>query len=176
HPMRLYGVIPISVEDPSTVLYPKISMPEVLKPEENFTVKISEENKKPMTYTLAVVDEGLLDLTRFVTPDIHNAFYSREALGVKTFDMFDYVIGAYSGSVDNIYAIGGGDAALGAKNRKADRFKPVVKYLGPFELAAGKTANHQIMMPNYVGSVRTMVIAGNKTKSAYGSVDKTTPV
>lgn len=176
HPMRLYGVIPISVEDPSTVLYPKISMPEVLKPEENFTVKISEENKKPMTYTLAVVDDGLLDLTRFKTPDIHDAFYSREALGVKTFDMFDYVIGAYSGSVDNIYAIGGGDEALGAKNRKAERFKPVVKYLGPFELAAGQTATHTIKMPNYVGSVRTMVIAGDNSKGAYGNAEKTTPV
>lgn len=175
-PMRLYGVIPLSVEDPSTILHPKITMPEVLKPEENFTVKVSEENKKPMTYTLAVVDDGLLDLTRFKTPDIHDAFYSREALGVKTFDMFDYVIGAYSGSVDNIYAIGGGDEALGAKNRKADRFKPVVKYLGPFELAAGKTATHQIMMPNYVGSVRTMVIAGDNSKGAYGNAEKTTPV
>lgn len=175
-PIRLYGVIPISVEDPSTMLHPKIAMPQVLKPEESFTVRVSEENNKPMTYTLAVVDEGLLDLTRFATPAIHEAFYSREALGVKTFDMFDYVIGAYSGSVDNIYAIGGGDAALGAKNRKADRFKPVVKYLGPFELAAGKTASHQIRMPNYVGSVRTMVIAGNNAKSAYGSTEKTTPV
>ena len=175
-PMRLYGVIPLTVEDPSTVLHPKITMPEVLKPEESFTVKVSEENKKSMTYTLAIVDEGLLDLTRFKTPDIHGAFYSREALGVKTFDMFDYVIGAYSGSVDNIYAIGGGDEALGAKNRKADRFKPVVKYLGPFELGAGKTATHQIMMPNYVGSVRTMVIAGDNSKGAYGNAEKTTPV
>src|SRR5690554_4482706 len=176
HPMRLYGVIPISVEDPSTVLYPKISMPEVLKPEENFTVKISEKNKKPMTYTLAVVDDGLLDLTRFKTPDIHDAFYSREALGVKTFDMFDYVIGAYSGSVDNIYAIGGGDEALGAKNRKAERFKPVVKYLGPFKLGAGKTASHEIVMPNYIGSVRTMVVAGDNAKSAYGNAEQHTPV
>jgi len=175
-PIRLYGVIPLLVEDPSTILQPKISMPEVLKPEKQFTVKVSEEKGKPMTYTLAVVDEGLLDLTRFATPDIHEAFYSREALGVKTFDMFDYVIGAYSGSVDNIYAIGGGDAAAGAKNRKADRFKPVVKYIGPFELAAGKTATHNIMMPNYIGSVRTMVISGDKAKSAYGSVDNTTPV
>lgn len=175
-PIRLYGVIPISVEDSSTILHPKITMPNVLKPEESFTVKVSEENGKPMAYTIAVVDEGLLDLTRFGTPDIHDAFYSREALGVKTFDMFDYVIGAYSGSVDNIYAIGGGDAALGAKNRKADRFKPVVKYLGPFELTAGKTASHNIIMPNYIGSVRTMVIAGDQTKSAYGSVDNTTPV
>lgn len=175
-PIRLYGVIPILVENPSTVLLPNLEMPDTLKPEETFTVKVSEENKKPMTYTIAMVDEGLLDLTRFVTPKIHESFYTREALGVKTFDMYDYVIGAYSGSVDNIYAIGGGDEAAGAKNRKADRFKPVVQYLGPFTLKAGEKASHKITMPNYIGSVRTMVIAGENAKSAYGSVDKTTPV
>lgn len=175
-PIRLYGVVPILVENPATLLKPVINMPAVLKPEETFMVKVSEQNNKPMTYTVAIVDEGLLDLTRFETPKIHEAFYAREALGVKTFDMYDYVIGAYSGSVDNIYAIGGGDAAAGAKNRKADRFKPVVKYLGPFELKAGEKASHKITMPNYVGSVRTMVIAGDNSKSAYGKVDKTTPV
>src|SRR5690554_2041314 len=175
-PMRLYGVIPLTIENPATILHPKISMPSVLKPEDKFTVKVSEANSKPMSYTLALVDDGLLDLTRFKTPDIHDAFYSREALGVKTFDMFDYVIGAYSGSVDNIYAIGGGDEALGAKNRKAERFKPVVRFLGPFELEAGKTANHEISMPNYIGSVRTMVVAGNNTSSAYGNAEQTTPV
>lgn len=175
-PIRLYGVVPILVEDVSTILKPKLEMPEVLKPEESYTIKVSEENKKPMTYTIAVVDEGLLDLTRFKTPEIHEAFYTREALGVKTFDVFDDVIGAYSGSVENIFAIGGGDEAAGAKNRKADRFKPVVSYLGPFELKAGQQANHNLKMPNYVGAVRTMVIAGDKTKSAYGKTDKATPV
>lgn len=171
-PIRLYGVVPLLVEDASTILHPKISMPENLRPEEKYTIKVSEENKKAMTYTIAVVDEGLLDLTRFSTPDIHDAMYSREALGVKTFDMFDYVIGAYSGSVDNIYAVGGGDAAINAKNRKADRFKPVVTFLGPFELAAGKSVSHQILMPNYVGSVKVMLVAGDNSKAAYGKTDK----
>src|SRR5699024_10782860 len=129
-----------------------------------------------MTYTIAVVDEGLLDLTRFKTPDIHDAFYTREALGVKTFDMFDYVIGAYSQNVENIYTVGGGDEAAGAKNRKADRFKPVVKFLGPFTLKAGKKTSHQITMPNYVGTVRTMVVAGDNEKSAYGNAEKTSVV
>ena len=105
---------------------------------------------------------------RFNTPDIHKAFYKRQALGVKTFDIYDYVIGAYSGSVDNIYAIGGGDMAAGAKNRKANRFKPVVTYLGPFHLNAGATATHKLHMPNYVGSVRTMLIAGDNATGAYG--------
>lgn len=175
-PIRLYGVIPLLVEDPQTILTPKITMPEVLKPEEAYTIQVSEANAKAMTYTLAVVDEGLLDLTRFKTPAIHKYFYSREALGVKSFDLYDYVIGAYSGSVDNIYAIGGGDAAAAAKNRKAERFKPVVTYLGPFALSENETKKHTISMPNYVGSVRTMVIAGDVTKSAYGSAEKTTPV
>lgn len=175
-PMRLYGVIPLSVEDPGTVLHPKIEMPNTLKPEEKFTVRVFEENKKPMTYTLAIVDEGLLDLTRFKTPEIHKEFYSREALGVKTFDMYDFVIGAYSGSVENIYTIGGGDEALAAKNRKADRFKPVVKFLGPFDLKAGQTATHELLMDNYIGSVRVMVVAGDNTKGAYGHAEKTVPV
>ncbi len=175
-PIRLYGVVPISVEDPATKLKPTLSMPEVLEPEKSFRVKISEENQKAMTYTIAMVDEGLLDLTRFATPDIHDAFYTREALGVKTFDIFDYVMGAYSGTVDNIYAVGGGDDAAGAKNRKADRFKPVVRFIGPFNLGNGKTADHEIKMPNYVGSVRTMVIAGDNALNAYGKSDKTTPV
>ncbi len=175
-PMRLYGVIPMLVEDPSTVLKPTLQMPEVLKPEETFSIKVSEKNNNAMTYTVAMVDEGLLDLTRFVTPKIHQAFYTREALGVKTFDMYDYVIGAYSGSVTNIYEVGGGDAAAGAKNRKADRFKPVVLYLGPFSLKKGETATHKIKMPNYIGAVRTMIIAGDNAKSAYGKTDKTTPV
>ncbi|SDZ75748.1 alpha-2-macroglobulin family protein [Psychroflexus halocasei] len=175
-PIRLYGIIPLMVENPNTKLNPDIEMPQVLKPEQKYSIKVSEENAKEMTYTLAVVDEGLLDLTRFTTPNIHAAFYAREALGVKTFDVFDDVIGAFSGSVDQIYEIGGGDAAAGAKNRKADRFKPVVTYLGPFHLQKGETQTHELYMPNYVGSVRTMLIAGDHKKAAYGNAEKTVPV
>lgn len=175
-PIRLYGVIPIEVEDPNTILKPQINMPEELKPKEKFSIKVSEGNNKPMTYTLAVVEEGLLDLTRFPTPDIHKRFYSREALGVKTFDLYDYIIGAYSGSVNNIYEIGGDDVAESGKKNKANRFKPVAKFLGPFYLKSGETQQHQIEMPNYIGSVRTMLIAGDATKAAYGKAEKTTPV
>lgn len=175
-PIRLYGVIPIKVENPESILKPQIKMPDELKPKEKYKLQVSEENKKAMTYTLMVVEEGLLDLTRFATPDIHNRFYSREALGVKTFDLYDYVIGAYSGTVNNIYEIGGDDAAESGKKNKANRFKPVVTYLGPFELKAGETKTHSIEMPNYIGSVRAMVIAGDAKKAAYGKTEKTSLV
>lgn len=175
-PIRLFGVIPIMVEDPNTRLEPQLSMPNVLRPKEIFQISISEKNKKAMTYTIAVVEEGLLDLTLFKTPNAWNSFYAREALGVKTWDIFDDVIGAYSGSVDQVFAIGGDGSALAGKNKKANRFKPVVTYLGPFSLKEGEQKQHTIKMPNYVGSIRTMVIAGNNNKEAYGSTDKSVQV
>ncbi len=175
-PMRLYGVIPLLVEDQATILQPELKLPEVLAPEETYRISVSEKTGRPMTYTLAVVDQGLLDLTRFKTPGIHKHFYSRQALGVLTFDAFDDVIGAYSGHIENTYAVGGGDAAAAAKNKKAERFKPVVTYLGPFALSENKTATHDLKMANYIGSVRTMLIAGDVQKSAYGHTEKTVPV
>ncbi|PQJ68607.1 alpha-2-macroglobulin family protein [Polaribacter butkevichii] len=175
-PLRLFGVIPLLVEDKNTKLEPQISMPDELQPEKEFVVKVSEKNNKTMTYTLAVVEEGLLDLTRFKTPNAFDVFYAREALGVKTWDIFDDVIGAYSGSVDQVFAIGGDGSAAKGKNRKANRFKPVVKYLGPFYLGKGKTASHKITLPNYIGSVRTMVVAGDVNKEAFGNAEKAVPV
>lgn len=175
-PLRLYGIIPLMVEDPTTRIEPVLMMPNELKPSESFTVKVKEKNGKRMSYTIAVVDEGLLDLTRFKTPNIWDQFYQKEALGVKTWDMFDDVIGAFGGSLNQIFAIGGDDALSGAKNKKANRFKPVVTYLGPFTLTKGKTASHRIQMDNYIGSVRTMVVAGDNSNAAYGSTEKTTPV
>lgn len=175
-PLRLFGVIPILVENPATKLKPQINMPDVLQPEQEFKITVSESNKKAMTYTLAIVEEGLLDLTRFATPNAWNAFYAREALGVKTWDVFDDVIGAYSGSIDQVFAIGGDASAAAGKNKKANRFKPVVKYLGPYSLAAGKKKTHTIKMPNYIGAVRAMVVAGDPKTEAYGSVDKSVQV
>tara|TARA_R110002096_G_scaffold435120_1_gene659415 strand:+ start:3695 stop:9265 length:5571 start_codon:yes stop_codon:yes gene_type:complete len=175
-PIRLYGVIPIMVEDPNTKLEPVLKMPDILQPEQKFEVKISEKNNKAMTYTIAVVEEGLLDLTRFKTPNAWNEFYKREALGVKTWDIFDDVIGAYSGSIDQVFAIGGDGSAAAGKNKKANRFKPVVTYLGPFKLDAGQNKTHTIKLPNYIGAVRTMVVAGDNANEAYGSTDKSVEV
>ena len=175
-PIRLYGVVPIAVENPETKLQPVLQMPDVLRPEESITVKVKEKEGKQMTYSLAMVDEGLLDLTRFKTPDPWNTFYAREALGVKTWDIYDDVIGAFGGRIDQVFAIGGDGELAGAKNKKANRFEPMVVYLGPFSLKAGETKSHQIKIPKYIGSVRTMIVAGDASKEAYGKVEKATPV
>jgi uncharacterized protein YfaS (alpha-2-macroglobulin family) len=173
-PIRLYGVIPILVEDPGTHLNPIVTTPAVWKPESKCSFVVSEKDGKEMTYTVAIVDEGLLDLTRFKTPDPWSAFYAKEALGVKTWDMYDMVMGAFGAELSRILAIGGDGDIDGKGSNKANRFKPMVRFFGPFTLKKGEKKNIEFMMPQYVGSVRTMIIAGNK--GAYGSSDKTTPV
>jgi len=173
-PIRMYGVIPIFVEDPETHLEPVISMPDVLKPESEVEIQITEKNNKTMAYTLAVVDEGLLDLTRFSTPDPWKSFYSRVALGVKTIDLYDWVLGAYGGRIDGIFSIGGDEEGEGKGKAKVNRFKPMVRFIGPFVLEKGKKNTHKINVPNYVGSVKVMVVAGNS--GAYGNAEKVCPV
>lgn len=173
-PIRLYGVIPIQVEDPSTHLEPVIAMPEVLEPGKEVVIKVSEKEKRKMTYTIAVVDEGLLDLTRFKTPDAWSRFYAREALGVKTWDLYDQVMGTFGGRIDRLLALGG-DGELAAKDddARANRFKPVVKFFGPYTLSGGSN-EHKFIMPQYIGSVKTMLVAGYE--GAYGKAEKVTPV
>jgi len=173
-PMRLYGVVPVMVEDPETRLEPQISMPDEVRSQQSFEIIVSEAKKRPMTYTLAVVDEGLLNITGFKTPDPWNYFYAREALGVQTWDLYDLVLGAFGGTLERIFAVGGDEALIDRAANKAQRFIPVIKFLGPFTLGPGKRASHQITLPRYTGSIRTMIIAGSER--AFGSAEKSIPV
>ncbi len=173
-PIRLYGVIPIGVEDPTTHLEPVISMPDEIEPGQEVTIKVSEKSKRKMTFTLAIVEEGLLDITKFKTPEPWKKFYAREALGVKTWDLYDDVMGAFGSRIERLLAIGG-DGEMEAKEEdpRANRFKAVVKYFGPFTLDGG-TKEIKFTMPQYIGSVKTMVVAGYE--GAYGHAEKATPV
>jgi len=173
-PIRMYGAIPIEVENPETILKPVISMPDKIKPETTAAITVSEASGKEMTYTIAIVDEGLLDLTNFKTPDPHPAFYAREALGVKTWDMFDYVMGAFGNGLERILSIGGDGAGLNNKNATINRFKPVVKFLGPFHLGEGEKQTKSFKLPQYIGSVRAMVVAGHG--GGYGFTEKAVAV
>ncbi|HNC73256.1 MAG TPA: MG2 domain-containing protein, partial [Elusimicrobiota bacterium] len=170
-PLRLYGVIPLRVTDPDTVLQPVVKAPEEWRPLSEAAVTVSETKGRPMTYTLAIVDEGLLGLTGYSTPDPHDYFYRKEALGVKTWDLFDLVVGAYSANLERLLALGGSDALEGKDdNQETRRFPPVVRFLGPFTLGKGESKTHKVDLPQYIGQVRAMVVAGRD--GAYGRAEK----
>lgn len=177
-PMRLYGIVPLLVEDPQTRLKPRLQLPQQVRPETRFNIEVSEDQGRAMTYTLAVVDEGLLGLTGFSAPDPHSHFYRREALGVYTWDLFDQVVGAYGATLERVLAIGGSDAELEAeRNRRERRFPPVVKFLGGFQLKAGETREHSVELPPYMGAVRVMLVASTGgARPAYGKAEASVTV
>jgi uncharacterized protein YfaS (alpha-2-macroglobulin family) len=173
-PIRLYGVQSVKVEDAQTVLYPQISMPAEVRPEQTFEVRVNEKNGRKMTYTLAVVEEGLLGLTRFKTPDPWSVFYAREALSVRSFDVYKYVLGAFAGEMAGLLALGGDEYEHAKKSAKANRFKPVVQFLGTFELKAKEQKVHKVTLPNYIGAVRVMLVAADN--GAYGNTEQSVQV
>jgi alpha-2-macroglobulin len=174
-PIRLYGVQAIAVKDPTTELSPVIGAAAEWRPESRPEIAVSEGRGRAMTYTLAVVDEGLLGLTGFATPDPRGHFYRKEALGVSTWDLYDHVVGAYGGEIERLLSIGGSETLADAGEREASRrFPPVVRFYGPFELKAGEKKKHVVPLPPYVGAARVMVVAGSK--SAFGRADKSIPV
>jgi uncharacterized protein YfaS (alpha-2-macroglobulin family) len=169
-PIRLYGVIPIAVIDPATRLQPVIAAADEWQPASEVSVQVSEATGRPMTYTVAVVDEGLLGLTSFATPNLHDHFHQKEALGVTTWDVFDEVVGAYGGALERLLALGGSEAAAPIVEPEESRFPPVVRFLGPFTIRPRATNTHRITLPQYIGAVRVMVVAGQD--GAYGSASK----
>lgn len=174
-PIRQYGIIPLMVENPETKLEPIIQTADVYAPEEKIQIRVSEKNGHPMTYTLALVDEGLLGITGFRTPNLWNHFYAKQALGVQTWDIFDRVLGAFGEEMAQLLSLGGGEAGEPDPDKaKVNRFKPIVRYMGPFRLEAGKSRSHSVRIPRYVGALRVMLVAGDNGK--YGSVDKEVPV
>lgn len=171
-PIRMYGIQGAEVIDKNSLLHPLIDVADVVLPQKEFTVKVREQDGKPMTYTLAIVDEGLLDINGFKTPNPWRTMNQKETLGVDTWDIYDNVIGACAGKFTSVLSIGG-DEALRAAAGKEKRFNPVVKFMGPFT-TDGKTKAHKVTLPMYVGSVRVMVVAARD--GAYGSAEKNVTV
>ena len=160
-PIRLFGVQRLCVEEAATHLRPVIDIAAELQPEKEASFTVKEQDGRPMSYVIALVDEGLLSLTRFKTPDPWKSFYATEALGVRTWDLYDLVVGAYGARMEQLFAIGGdaeGDEAV-TPNTQADRFKPVSLFLGPFSLKAKGSDKHTVKLPPYIGQLRAMVVA-----------------
>ena len=180
-PIRLYGITPLNVEDEETKIDLDIEAPEQVRPNEKFTVKVRNKNNNKVDFTIAVVDEGLLDITAFKTPNPWDYFFKKVANAITMFDNYSEIIGKPFGKVNQILKVGGDEALLDEMARRkrlkelgleeADRFTPVSLYKGVISTNDNGEASVDFDMPNYMGSVRIMVIAANDM--SFGSAEKT---
>lgn len=176
-PMRMFGILPLFAEDSNTRREIDIKVADELKPNKPFEVTVQTKDNKSAWFTIAVVDEGLLDLTNFQTPNPWREFFKKLRLGIDSYDVFSQVIGVNKGDVFKTFSIGGDmdfqsqqlDPMKGKK-----RFKPVSMFKGPIATNASGKATVQFDMPDYNGSVRIMVVAVDG--HSYGNAEATVPV
>ncbi len=171
NPIRLYGVTPVTVTSAKSHITPQISCADAVRPLQKMNVTVSEKDGRPMAYTLAVVDEGLLDITRFKTPNAWGVFNAREAFGLKIWDLYRNVAGAFGGRIEQLFSIGGDEWLNNGPKAIVNRFTPMVHFSGPYTIGKGEKKTHSVDIPNYNGRVRVMVVAcdgqaaGNAEKS-----------
>ena len=135
-PLRTFGIVPLNVFDPATRHQLQIKMADELETAKPFNVEIQTLNQQQTQFTIAVVDEGLLQLTNFQTPAPWDFFYSKERLGVLTYDLYGHVIGANKGDIFKTFSIGGGMELMSKANanKEEDKTYQVFRLLSQLRL------------------------------------------
>lgn len=124
--------------------------------------------------TLAAVDNGVLQVTDFKTPDPYNYYYQKKALQVTAFDMYPLLFPELRGRLSST----GGDGELSLDKRvnpmPAKRFK-IMSYWSGLKKANGNgVAEFEFDVPQFNGQIRLMAVAFKDEK--FGSSENTTTV
>ena len=154
--MAGHGFAPIMVEKKANKLNVTIKVPEKIRPKTKQSVTIST-GVPNVFLTLAAVDEGILQLKNYKTPDPYEYFYAKKALETETFDFFKHLIPEPDKS-----ASGGGEGAAMAKRVNplgVQRFKPVALWSGIRKTNANGEVEVSLDVPEFSGELRLMVFS-----------------
>ncbi|HTK82546.1 MAG TPA: alpha-2-macroglobulin family protein, partial [Bacteroidota bacterium] len=162
-----HGFAPIFVEKPSNKLNISIKAPNKIRPKTKQSVTVST-GAPNVYFTLAAVDEGVLQVSNYRTPDPYGYFYTKKALETDTYDFFRHLIPEPEKS-----AGGGGEGTEMSKRLNplgVQRFKPVSLWSGIRKTDANGNAEVVLDVPEFSGELRLMVFSykGN----AFGSSQK----
>lgn len=163
--MAGHGFAPLMTENKNNKLNVQINVPAKIKPRQK--QKITVKAEPGSTIAIAAVDEGILQIKNYKTPDPYGYFYARKALATETFDFFrDLLPEPVKRSAKSV----GGDADLEGQYRKrvnplgTQRFRPLAFWSGLLKVNSDGTAETVIDIPEFNGEIRVMAIVykGNK--------------
>jgi uncharacterized protein YfaS (alpha-2-macroglobulin family) len=170
-----YSVIPFTVTHDNSVVKIELGVPVMVRPGE--VLPITYQTDKPGKIIVFAVDEGILQVTRYATPDPLAFFFQKYALEVNTSQIVDQILPKFVADRD-LSTVGGDDGAS-MLNRNLNPFKrktdaPVVYWSGILDTDAEQ---HQLtyQVPDYFnGSIKVMAVA--VATDAVGSASQTTKV
>ncbi|WP_131783393.1 alpha-2-macroglobulin [Legionella gresilensis] len=166
-----YNVIPFTINHDSQNVHIQLNTPKLAKPGDSLLINYSTD--KPGKIIVFAVDEGVLQVAKYVTPDPLAFFFQKRALEVLTQQTVDQILPKYIRERELSTVGGDGGEALLAQHlnpfkRKTDL--PVVFWSG---ILASDSTQHQLtyQIPNYFnGSLKVMAVA--VAVDAVGSADK----
>lgn len=166
-PDRAYGVKSFRVEPSDKLHTVKLDAPNEVQPNSPLEVKIDIGPQAGPTYaTIAAVDEGILSLTRFKTPDPSKELFARRALGVETFETIGWALQTAPGGPSS--RTGGGwdeDGEFGDGKGRVMPVKPVALWSGLVEIPKSGKATVKFDVPRYRGALRVMAVTADTTKT-----------
>ena len=165
-PSRAFGTQPIKVRSKSFNHTLTIDAPTEVQANTDMTINLDLGGAvdKDTVAMIAVVDEGLLSLTNFQTPDPSNALFPKMPLDVHTAETIGW--GISSPALDSAPAGGGSDE--GNARRKAKVVKPVALWSGIVDVDSSGKTSQTFSIPQYSGSVRVMAWTASPTRFASG--------
>ncbi|HTX99292.1 MAG TPA: MG2 domain-containing protein, partial [Bacteroidota bacterium] len=153
-----HGFVPLMVEKPSNKLELTIKAPAAIRPRTKQSITIAVGGEKNVALTLAAVDEGILQLKNYKTPDPYGYFYARKALETDTYDFFRDLIPEAKKQVSST---GGSEAELGrhVNPLSVQRVKPVAFWSGIKHTNGSGEVQIDIDIPDFNGEIRLMAVA-----------------
>ena len=174
-----HGFAPLFAEKKANKLVVSISAPEKIRPRGKQQLSVSIPGEKNVFVTLAAVDEGILQVKGFATPDPYSYFYTRKALELQTFDFFRDLLPESEKKQKS--SSGGSDYEEKAKRTNpvaAMRFKPVSLWSGILRTNSDGVAEVTFDVPEFSGELRIMAVAykGGRFGSAQKGMKVADPI
>ncbi|UOR04059.1 alpha-2-macroglobulin family protein [Hymenobacter aerilatus] len=160
------GFMPLLVERPNSKLTVSIKAPAQSRSQTFQTIEVSTAPKAQVT--LAVVDEGILQMKDYRTPDPHGYFYQKRALEVQAYDVYPFLLPELGTSSS------GGDAADLSRRTTpvpSRRVKLLAKWSGVLTADASGKVRYRVRIPQFSGAVRVMAVAYKD--DAFGAAEHT---
>jgi alpha-2-macroglobulin len=159
-PVRAVGLVWIGVDPAPRTLAVAIEAPERLQPRQSLTVPVRIGNLKQgetAFVTLAAVDEGILQLTDFKSPDPLAHFFAQRRLAVDLRDDYGRLLDGNAGPAGTIRQ--GGDGGIGGAALPVVPTKSVALFSGPVKVDREGVAQVTLDVPDFAGSLRLMAVA-----------------
>lgn len=166
-PSRAFGVRSVRIEPTEYTQEIKLTVPTEVRSNAHLEVKLDlGALDEPTFVTVAAVDEGILSLTRFESPDPLKEIFAKRRLGITTFETIGWNLLLPSGDTGSS---SGGDGS-GAPGR-VQPVKPVALWSGLVEVPRSGQATVGFTVPQYRGQLRVMVAGAGKKKLVRASAN-----